>query len=193
MSYENLANKSIEKLHIVISKFSTMKKNWYAVYTKPHCELKVAASLTRKKIDNYCPLNRVGNYQSIRKKTSYEPLFPSFVFVYISESEIPFIRQTADVINFIYWLGKPAMVKETEIRGMHDFTNAHCNIKLEKTIVNTTAMVRVLNETGNSVENGSTDSLIKLSLPSLGYLIVAATNNMWDEYNYAYEGRKMVS
>ena len=38
-----------------------MKKNWYAVYTKSRCEKKVSASLTKKKIENYCPLNRVGS------------------------------------------------------------------------------------------------------------------------------------
>ena len=35
-----------------------MKKNWYAVYTKAQCEKKVAALLTKKKIENYCHCER---------------------------------------------------------------------------------------------------------------------------------------
>ncbi len=34
-----------------------MQKYWYIIYTKPKVELKVAAVLTQKKIENYVPLN----------------------------------------------------------------------------------------------------------------------------------------
>ena len=30
-----------------------MQKNWYVVYTRPQCEKKVAALLTKKKIENW--------------------------------------------------------------------------------------------------------------------------------------------
>ncbi len=33
-----------------------MQKNWYIIYTKPKCEKKVAAFLTKKKIENFLPL-----------------------------------------------------------------------------------------------------------------------------------------
>ncbi|RYZ19047.1 MAG: antitermination protein NusG, partial [Chitinophagaceae bacterium] len=35
------------------------KALWYAIYTKPRWEKKVAELLTRKGIENYCPLNKV--------------------------------------------------------------------------------------------------------------------------------------
>ena len=34
-------------------------KKWYAVYTRPRWEKKVAEILTRRKIENYCPINKV--------------------------------------------------------------------------------------------------------------------------------------
>jgi len=34
----------------------------------------------------------------------YEPLFPTFVFVYVSETEMNEVRRTADILNFVYWL-----------------------------------------------------------------------------------------
>ena len=65
---------------------------WYAVYTKPRWEKKVADLLTKKQIENYCPLNRVLRQWSDRKKVILEPLFTSYVFVRISESNQLAIR-----------------------------------------------------------------------------------------------------
>jgi hypothetical protein len=48
---------------------------WYAVYTRPRWEKKVAEILTDKKIENYCPLNKVVRQWSDRKKIVHEPLF----------------------------------------------------------------------------------------------------------------------
>ncbi len=65
-----------------------MQKNWYIIYTKPKCEKKIVAILSKKKIENFFPVNckRV-NY--LRKsKLLYEPLFNSYVFANISESEM---------------------------------------------------------------------------------------------------------
>ena len=74
-------------------KLDQMKKNWYAVYTKSRCEKKVSALLTKKKIENYCPLNRLLKQSPDRKKIVQEPLFTSYVFVHITEMEMAAIRQ----------------------------------------------------------------------------------------------------
>ncbi|MFT3680276.1 MAG: UpxY family transcription antiterminator [Ferruginibacter sp.] len=173
-----------------------MKKNWYAVYTKPHCELKVAALLSRKKIDNYCPVNRVEGAHLGRKKLVYQPLFPSFVFVYITDAQLSLVRQTHDVINCVYWLGKPALIKEAEIKGIQYFTSTYSNISLEKTLVNPGAMMRTINEPVPAEKEDLTTDInavnIKLSLPSLGYILVAETENA-EMYDYAYGASKMVS
>ena len=153
-----------------------MNKNWYAVYTKTHCEKKAAALLSRKKIENLCPLNRITSSQGNRRKMAYEPLFPSFVFVYISEAEMRVVRQTSDVINFVYWLGKPAMIKTGEIENILHFTKAYHNIKLEKTVVNAIGMARITNEPKLDLKEGalSLNTIrIKLSLPSLGFAMLA--------------------
>jgi len=75
---------------------------WYAVYTRPRWEKKVAGSLTRKKIENYCPFNRVLHQWSDRKKIVLEPLFTSYLFVRISGEEQLAVRQTEGVINFVF-------------------------------------------------------------------------------------------
>src|SRR5258706_5427248 len=91
------------------------KKQWYALYTRPRWEKKVADLLEKKKVEVYCPLNKVKRQWADRKKIVYEPLFASYVFVYVSEREELNIKQTDGVINFVYWLNKPAVIRNEEI------------------------------------------------------------------------------
>jgi len=106
-----------------------MNKNWYAVYTKSKCERKVSALLTKKKIDNYFPLNKqVISEHNEKEKLSLEPLFNSFVFVYTTPDKIEYIRQLNDIINFVYWLGRPVQLKGIEIENIQEFVAVYNNI-----------------------------------------------------------------
>src|SRR6188768_4001625 len=109
-----------------------MEAKWYAVYTKPRWEKKVADLLTKKGLTNYCPLNKVRKQWADRKKTVYEPLFTSYVFVYVTELEHLILKKTSGVINLVYWLGKPALIRDEEILTIKNFLEGHINVKLEK-------------------------------------------------------------
>ena len=98
-----------------------MTPKWYAVYTKPRWEKKVAILLQQKGIESYCPLNKVRRRWSDRMKTLEEPLFKSYVFVQITEGDRTAVRMTDGVINFVYWNGKPAIIKEKEIATIRKF------------------------------------------------------------------------
>ncbi|MEO6290685.1 MAG: transcription termination/antitermination NusG family protein, partial [Ginsengibacter sp.] len=76
-----------------------MQKNWYAVYTKPQCEKKVAAVLTKWKIENFCPLKIVKINLLGRIRLQYEPLFKSYVFLYISKDQICRLDKISGVVN----------------------------------------------------------------------------------------------
>ncbi|MEO6668299.1 MAG: UpxY family transcription antiterminator [Ferruginibacter sp.] len=173
-----------------------MKKNWYAVYTKSRCEKRVSALLTKKKIENYCPLNRIG-HSIDKKKMALEPLFPAYVFVYISEMEMAAIRQTSDVVNFVYWLGRPAVIKDVEIESIQHFVSEHTDVVLEKTAVNVSDMVRIVS--GPSMEfEGNVVSIknnkVKVTLPSLGVMMTADVQKSNVELlDYSYKLRNMVS
>src|SRR5436305_12179235 len=98
-----------------------MQKNWYIVYTKPHCEKKIAALLTKRKIENICPLNSKKIKSFRRSKILQEPLFKSYVFVYITHDDIGAVRQTDGVISLLYWMGEPAVIKQDEIQAIKEF------------------------------------------------------------------------
>ena len=151
-------------------------KQWYAVYTRPRWEKKVAELLTRKSIENYCPLNKVRRQWADRKKTVMEPLFTSYVFVRITEAEQLQLRQTPGVINMVYWLGKPAVIRDVEIDMIQRFLNEHKTVQLEKARVNLNDMVRVVSGPLMELEGqvvALKNKTVKVVLPSLGYMMVA--------------------
>ncbi len=151
-------------------------KNWYAVYTRPRCEKKVAEQLSRRKIECYCPINKVVRQWSDRKKVVFEPLFTTYVFVKAAESELTQLKQTDGVVNLVYWLQKPAVIPDREIEAIRHFLHDNINVSLQKTTINISDRVRIISgplmaHEGNvlSVKRRT----VKLSLPSLGYLMVA--------------------
>jgi transcriptional antiterminator NusG len=156
------------------------EKQWFVVYTKPRWEKKVSRQLEQKKIEYYCPINKVQRQWSDRKKIIEEPLFTSYVFVRLNETEHSAVRMTDGVINFVYWLQKPAVVRNEEIETIRRFVNDYTDVKLEKKPINLNDKVRVIagplmQREGNIVEVRS--RTVKVSLPSLGYLLVAEVAN----------------
>ena len=105
-------------------------KKWYVVYTKPRWEKKVAALLTDKVVENYCPLNRVSKKWSDRKKVVLEPLFKGYVFVALAITNKWEVKNIEGILNFVHWNGKPAVVKEKEINIIKKFLQEFDDIKV---------------------------------------------------------------
>jgi transcription antitermination factor NusG len=150
--------------------------NWYVLYTKPRWEKKVNSVLSKRKIESYCPLNRVLRQWSDRKKIVFEPLFKSYVFVRIQQSQLAAVRLTGGVINFVYWLGKPAVVRHFEIDEIKRFMDDHMNVQLERIEVELNDKVMVnsgplMHREGNVIELRHRTVRVKLS--SLGYAMIA--------------------
>ncbi|HMP95127.1 MAG TPA: UpxY family transcription antiterminator [Phnomibacter sp.] len=100
-------------------------KRWLAVYTKPRWEKKVHRLLKEANIESYCPLTMVYRKWSDRTKKVEEPLFKSYVFVHIYPQEQAAVRKIMGVLNFVYWLNKPAIIKAQEIAAIRRFLNEH--------------------------------------------------------------------
>src|SRR5882724_2709068 len=110
---------------------SEEKKHWYVVYTKPRREKKVFGLLTEGGFEAYCPLTRIRKKWSDRMKWVEEPLFKSYVFVRVAEARQPEIRLIGGVVNFVYWLGRPAVVKDGEIEIIRKFLNDYYEVRAE--------------------------------------------------------------
>jgi transcription antitermination factor NusG len=176
-----------------------MTKNWYLVYTKSQREKKVAALLHKKKINHYCPLNRVVKADRNWRKVSYEMLFDSFLFVNISSDQVAEVRHLDGVVNFVYWLGNPVVIAGRDVEKIQQFTARFSNISLGKIAVEngagSTTQLDVLSEPGNSNGNELTKKhQYTLSLPSLGYVLTAAKEREAnDVFNVGYSRFKLLS
>jgi transcription antitermination factor NusG len=151
-------------------------KHWYAVYTKPRWEKKVNALFAEKGIESYCPLNKVHKQWSDRVKLVEEPLFTSYVFVHVPEAALAGVRLVNGVLNFVYWLGKPAVIRNTDIDRIRRFMKEYEQVSVEPmalkaddTVVIHSGILmdrtaRVVRAYGNTVE---------VVIESLGYRLVA--------------------
>lgn len=95
-----------------------LEKKWYAVYTKPRWEKKIDARLLKKGIESWCPLQKVERQWTDRKKIIEDPLFKSYVFVRIDVKERSDVLMTDGVLNFVYYLGKPAVIRDEEVNNI---------------------------------------------------------------------------
>lgn len=96
-------------------------KKWFALYTKPRWEKKVSGVLEAKGIECWCPLKKTEKQWSDRKKIVEEPLFTSYVFVHINDREKSAVLMTDGILNFVYHVGKPAIIRDKEIEIIKKF------------------------------------------------------------------------
>ena len=108
----------VAKLYTTMNK---TEKNWYAVYTKPRWEKKVHQRLTAKGLQSWCPVQKVQRQWSDRKKMIEDPVFKSYVFVCITDEERLPVLETDGVLNFVHFLGKPAMIRKEEINTIKSY------------------------------------------------------------------------
>jgi len=153
-----------------------MSQKWYALYTRPRWEKKVNNLLLQKGIEVYCPLNKVRRKWSDRIKTVEEPLFKSYVFVKVSDEDRTKVRMTDGVVNFVYWEGKPAIIKEKEIQTIKRFLDEHENVEVVKIELNEGDRVQVvagpmMDQEGKVLE--VKNKVAKVCIDSLGYMLIA--------------------
>ena len=93
---------------------------WFALYTKPRNEKKVADKLAQSGIQVYCPMVTQIKQWSDRKKKTETPLIPSYVFVNIEEKNRNDVFEVNGVVRYLFWLGKPAIVRNEEILALQE-------------------------------------------------------------------------
>jgi transcription antitermination factor NusG len=101
---------------------------WYAIYTRPRWEKKVHRQLEEEGIESYLPLNIVHRKYTDRVKKVQEPLFRGYIFVRITPQQATTVRYIYGVLNFVYWLGKPAIIRQVEIEAIKRFLGHHTDI-----------------------------------------------------------------
>jgi len=96
---------------------------WYALYTESRQEKKVTARLAQLGIEVYCPLIIQERQWSDRKKKVEVPLLPSYVFVRLQSHQRELVFQVSGIVRYLYWLGQPAVIKDSEIEMLQKWLN----------------------------------------------------------------------
>jgi transcription antitermination factor NusG len=153
-----------------------VSQKWYAIYTRPRWEKKVHQLLQQKDVESYCPLNMVRKKWSDRIKIVHEPLFKSYVFVKINDDDKTAVRLTTGVMNFVYWNGKPAIIREKEIETIKKFMDEHENVVVEYLRVEKDERVQIdagplMGQEGTVIEVRA--KTVKVVIDSLGCALVA--------------------
>jgi transcription antitermination factor NusG len=149
---------------------------WFAVYTRPRWEKKVVKLLNEKNIENYCPLNKVVKRWSDRKKVVLEPIFKSYIFVRVAEEDKWDLKKINGILNFVYWLGKPARIRDEEISIIKKFLNEFSDVAMEEQDLQVNAKVRIkqgalMNYQGLLLEISG--NRVKIKIESMGLQLSA--------------------
>jgi transcription antitermination factor NusG len=92
--------------------------HWYAVYTQPHHEKKVAQQLAARSVEAYLPL-----YESIRRwkdrRTKLNlPLFPGYVFVRMALPERLKVLEVPSVVQIVGSSSHPSALPDEDIERL---------------------------------------------------------------------------
>jgi transcriptional antiterminator RfaH len=111
--------------------FNHRNMPWFVLYTKSRSEKLVAKSLHQRGVEVYCPLRKVTRKWSDRTKIVEEPMFKSYCFVNLDEGDRRVVYGAPGVVGYLYWLKKPAVVKQKEIDLIKDMLNDFDHESLE--------------------------------------------------------------
>ena len=92
-----------------------MEPNWYALYTRPKFEKKVADRLFEEGYDAWLPLQTVVRQWSDRKKKVEIPLFNGYVFVNTERCYLYEAVQIDGIARAVGFNGQPAVIREEQI------------------------------------------------------------------------------
>tara|TARA_B110001452_G_C15223462_1_gene424102 strand:- start:1271 stop:1768 length:498 start_codon:yes stop_codon:yes gene_type:complete len=156
-------------------KETTQNSKWHVLYTKPRHEIKALERLVQNGFEVYCPMKTTLKQWSDRKKKVSEPLLPSYIFIKITEKKRVTPLTDSSVLNYIFWLGKPAIVRDEEIDTLKGLISKNKiqefevrNLKIGDEIDINKTQIKAKNATIKSISN----NYIKAELKELGISIV---------------------
>src|SRR5699024_7811969 len=99
---------------------------WFIFYVGSRSEKKVAQRLRQKGFSVFCPTKIEERRWSDRIKKIEIPYFRSYVFVRFADpQDTNGVLQTAGVVRRLFWLGKPAVINDAEMKEVMAFFDTH--------------------------------------------------------------------
>jgi len=147
--------------------------NWYVVHTKPKSEKKAEEKLLSLGINAYCPTQSEIRLWSDRKKRIHVPVLPSMVLVNIDEKDINKVFECPAVVRYMFWLGKRAVVRQSEVDVLKKYLKGDYNLinsKLSNIKVGDNFSLSIFNNE-RGIINRISNNNIWIYLKSIGYSV----------------------
>ena len=147
--------------------------NWYVLHTKPRSEKKAEKQLQSIGINAYCPTYSKISKWSDRKKKIDVPLLPSMLLVNINDNDIQRVFESRLVLRYMFWLGKRAVVRQSEVDILKKKLNGKRNLIITELsnvkIGDIFKLTSLNNEKG--IVNKISNNNIWICIKSIGYNI----------------------
>ena len=155
--------------------------NWFVLYVKSNTEKKVASTLAKLELETYAPHVTEIRQWSDRKKKVDVPLFKSYVFVKLEETQRNRVFDVPGVVRYLFWLGKPARVRDREIDVIKDWidNDAVENLVLSQFATGDHVMIKrgPLKDKEAIIEHIDTTN-VRLTLLDMGVVVCAKINKV---------------
>ncbi len=96
------------------------EKSWFALYTIPRHEKRVAEQMDLNRISCFLPLHRTVRRWKDRRKELELVLFPGYVFVRIALQDRVRVLQLAGAVRFVSFNRHPVPLPEREIESLRN-------------------------------------------------------------------------
>ena len=103
--------------------------NWYALYTAPRHEKRVADQISRQGIACFLPLYRSVRRWKDRRKELALVLFPGYVFVRMSLQHRLRVLQLPGAVRLVTFNGQPTSLPEAEIESLQHHLSCSGNVE----------------------------------------------------------------
>ena len=102
---------------------------WYALYSRPRHEKRLADLLNEKGIEAYVPVRKVLKQWSDRKKMVEEPLIRSYCFVRANPQWYFEALNTHGAVRYVWFSGKPAPIPDRQINTLKILAGSNLEVE----------------------------------------------------------------
>lgn len=158
-----------------------MEKQWLVVRIRPQWERIVYKQLqTWYSMEGWCPFKKVKRQYTDRVKLVETPVFKNYVFVLVGNyKEQVQVLKLDGVVDYVRYLGKPAVIREEEMAALKEFIDNYNNIQVISVQVGKVITIK------NGIFKGQ-EGIVKdvfrkkviLELPALGFLLEASLDEV---------------
>ncbi len=162
--------------------------HWHIIYVREKWEKKTSVYLQKKDIEFFCPFQRTERPLHNIRIHAFEPVLAGYIFVKIGIDKLRRLKSIPGVLNIVYWLDKPAHIRDEDMSALQGFLNSHPVSRTERIKLDFeahTTLTNILRDNRGSNPAGFITCTSVLEFPAIGYAFIAE-NTQVDAATYSH-------